>query len=114
MNEHNPYHASGAPLDRALPRLDIDSAPKVRRFFNWVIDRLVIMVIALVLGVLVALVGNEAAIEWLENVDTFTDILVTSLLMLVYYTTMEGVFGFTIGKLITNTRVVDEYGRAPT
>lgn len=114
QTEDNPYRASGAALERALPRLDIDSAPKVRRFFNWLIDRIVIMAIAVLLGIVVALTGNQAAIEWLENVDRITDILVTWLLLVSYYTLMEGLFGFTVGKLITNTRVVDEFGRAPT
>lgn len=113
MNEHNPYSASRAVVDRELPRLDIDSAPKVRRFFNWLIDRFVIMGIAFALGMAVAMSGNQAAIQWLGNVDRLTDILITTLMLVMYYTAMEGVFGFTIGKLITNTRVVDEYGRPP-
>jgi uncharacterized RDD family membrane protein YckC len=113
MNEDNPYHATGMPLECALPRLDIDSAPKVRRFFNWLIDRLVIMGILFAFGFLVALTGNQAAIERLQNIDRITDILVTWTFMVGYYTLMEGMFGFTVGKLITGTRVVDEYGRAP-
>jgi uncharacterized RDD family membrane protein YckC len=113
-DEHNPYHASAATLERALPRLDIDSAPKVRRFFNWLIDRLALMAIAAGLGIVLAFTGNEALLAWLENIDRLTDILVTSVLLVAYYTAMEGAFGFTLGKLITNTRVVDEYGQPPS
>lgn len=41
-----------------------------------------------------------------------------SLLMLLaqfaYYVPMEGIFGVTLGKLVTSTRVVDEQGRPPS
>jgi len=72
------------------------------------------MAIALALGFIVALTGNEAAIAWLQNINRITDFLITWVLLVSYYTLMEGTFGFTLGKLITNTRVVDEYGRSPT
>jgi uncharacterized RDD family membrane protein YckC len=114
QDEHNPYHASAVVLERALPRLDIDSAPKLRRFFNWLIDRVAIMGLAAALGVVLMFTGNEAVIAWLENIDRLTDIMVTWVLLVAYYTVMEGAFGFTMGKLITNTRVVDEYGQPPS
>ncbi len=114
MHEHDPYRASAATLERALPRLDIESAPKVRRFFNWLIDRLSLMAILFMIGFVAALVGGDAAVEWMENIDRVTDIALTWTVLVVYYTLMEGTFGFTIGKLVTNTRVVDEYGRPPS
>jgi uncharacterized RDD family membrane protein YckC len=113
MNDENPYRASGATLERALPRLDIDSAPKVRRFFNWLIDRVAVYLSFAVIAIVAAMSGNLAVIEWMQNVDRITDIVLTWSILVAYYTLMEGAFGFTLGKLVTNTRVVDEYGQRP-
>ncbi|GAB3100649.1 RDD family protein [Lysobacter terrae] len=114
MNEHNPYAASSAALERTLPRLDIDSAPKGRRFLNWLIDKLVIYGMFALLGVVLAFTNNLVAIEWFDKLNRLTDMLLTWTVLVTYYTVMEGAFGFTIGKLITNTRVVDEYGQPPS
>ncbi|QNP41930.1 RDD family protein [Lysobacter solisilvae (ex Woo and Kim 2020)] len=113
MNDENPYRASGATLEHALPRLDIDSASKVRRFFNWLIDRVAVYLAFAAVGIVAALTGNLAVLDWMQNIDRITDIVVTSSILVAYYTLMEGAFGFTLGKLVTNTRVVDEYGQPP-
>jgi uncharacterized RDD family membrane protein YckC len=113
MDEHNPYRASSAPLAGPLEKLDIESTSKVRRFFNWVIDELVAMGLGMVLGGLIALTGGEAAVAWLENMSKPMEWAMSAVIIIAYYTCMEGAFGFTVGKLITQTRVVDEYGRPP-
>ena len=52
--------------------------------------------------------------EWLDNIDTLTDYAITYAVFLTYYGLMEGRFGFTLGKLVTGTRVVDAQGRRIT
>jgi uncharacterized RDD family membrane protein YckC len=113
MDEHNPYRASGALLVQPLEKPDIESAAKVRRFFNWLIDNLMTAAWAGVLGVMIAAVGGDAGAAWLGQTNKLTDWALGAVILVAYYVVMEGAFGFTIGKLITGTRVVDEYGRPP-
>ena len=95
------------------------SASKTRRFFNWLIDKVVIdrrviyvlMAAALLLAVLM---WEEPVSEWIDAMDTLTDLAITYATFFLYYALMEGLFGFTVGKLITGTRVVDAEGRRLT
>ncbi len=111
MDPLNPYQAPAAALAEALPRLDIVSAGRWRRFFNWAIDKLVIYGLVFVGMIVAMLVWGEPAVAWAEDISTLADYVITAVVFLLYYTVMEGLFGFSIGKLITNTRVVDEYGQ---
>src|SRR5688572_12774274 len=113
MDNTDPYRASGAPLAPAPRKLDIDSAGKGRRFLNYLIDTVTYFIVLAVMGGVVGLLGREAAIAWLEGMDPLTAWGLNLSIMLAYYTLMEGALGFTVGKLLTNTRVVDEYGRRP-
>lgn len=113
MDDHNPYRASGVAVVRPLERLDIESTAKVRRFFNWLIDKAMTFVVGSATGAAIMLVGGDAAATWLEQMGKFSEWLLGVAIYVAYYAFMEGAFGFTIGKLITNTRVVDEYGRPP-
>lgn len=111
MDEQNPYRASAVAIEVAPVPLDIESATKVRRFFNWLIDKLVIYTLwAVGGGVAIAIYGEPVEL-WFETLPRLADIGLTWLSLVLYYSFMEGAFGFSIGKLITNTRVVDEYGR---
>lgn len=113
MEEQNPYRASSAAVVDVVELVDVEPTTKWRRFFNWLIDKLVVLLFGALLGVLAALSGNEAVLAWIDRIDRLTDILLTAAITVIYYAFMEGAFGFTVGKLITNTRVVDEYGRPP-
>ncbi|KRD28719.1 hypothetical protein ASE35_19690 [Lysobacter sp. Root916] len=114
MDEHNPYSASTAAISDAPQLLDIESTTKVRRFLNWLIDKIVFYVIWIGIGVVAVLIGGESAMKWFDELHWSMDYALTYATLVVYYTFMEGAFGFTIGKLITQTRVVDQYGRQPT
>lgn len=113
MDEHDPYRASDAVLTAPLERLDIESTAKVRRFFNWLIDKAVIYTGWFVGGGVAIAIFGEPVELWFEGMSRWLDIALGIASAILYYTFMEGAFGFTIGKLITNTRVVDEYGRPP-
>ncbi len=106
----NPYRASEAALVDTTVVWDIEAASKTRRFFNWLIDRLAIYGLVFVAIVAAVVFGGEAVTAWAENIDTPTDFAITYSATFFYYTLLEGLFGFSIGKLITNTRVVDERG----
>lgn len=106
----NPYQASHAALVDNTVLWDVDAASKWRRFFNWLIDRLVIYGLVFAGMVAAALVFGDRVLAWAENIDTLTDFAITYATTFLYYTFFEGLFGFSVGKLITNTRVVDEQG----
>lgn len=61
-----------------------------------------------------ALFGGEDALASMEEPSFVRDYAIGIGLMLVYYIPLEGMFGVTVGKLITGTRVVDEQGRPPS
>lgn len=113
METNDPYRPSAVPLVAPAPKLDLEPASKWRRFANWLIDRMVMFGIAAGLGGLGYVLGGEAFAAWLDGLSRLADIAFGYAVWLVYYTVMEGLFGLTLGKLITNTRVVDEYGRPP-
>lgn len=113
MNDHDPYRAPGAALTLPLEKLDIESTSKVRRFFNWLIDKLATFAFGGVVGVLIVLIGGDAAASRLEGMGRLAEWTLGVSVFTAYYAFMEGAFGFTIGKLVTGTRVVDEYGRPP-
>ena len=57
--------------------------------------------------------GDEAGLAAMEQPNLLRDYGIGILAMLLYYVPMEGLFGFTIGKLVTGTRVVDAQGGRP-
>ncbi len=80
-----------------------------KRFLNFLIDLVVIfifqMIVGAIFGVLLVVQGREAELETMTLEFTLINVVV----WLLYYGLMEGLFGLTIGKLITGTRVVDNY-----
>jgi len=112
--DDNPYHApqTAVHLDERLNTLE--AASRWRRFFNYLIDFIACYAVAFVLAFAVALAGGEAALAAMEEANVLRDYAIGIGLMLVYYIPLEGMFGVTVGKLITGTRVVDEQGRPPS
>lgn len=114
METEDPYrNPSTEVIDTPLVHR-VESAPKIRRFFNWLVDKLVVLGLIALATMLALLFGDEVVAEWIDNIDTLTDYAITYAVFLAYYALMEGLFGFTLGKLITGTRVVDVQGRRIT
>jgi len=72
------------------------------RFANFIIDQIMVIIIAIVAGVVIAVLSREVTEE-----ESFADTLITYGLMFSYYAVMEGVWGRTVGKFITGTKVVN-------
>lgn len=107
----DPYLAPTAATAVAIsPEAVGEPAAKVRRFFNWLIDKAVIWGLLVLVVALYTVFVDDTLASWMETAPWWGDYAVTGLLILGYYTVMEGLFGVTIGKLITGTRVVDEAG----
>lgn len=120
MEVQDPYRAPESRVAAELPeeRLAIEAAGRWRRFFNWAIDYACFTLLSIALfipyTVWLAMQGDEAGLAALEQPNFVRDYGIGVLGMLLYYVPMEGLFGFTIGKLVTGTRVVDEQGGRPT
>jgi uncharacterized RDD family membrane protein YckC len=105
----NPYQPPEAPLDHGLAAEaeDLPTAGRGARFLNFVIDNIARILFGSI--VTVVLKAASSGEEWGETVG--------SLLMLVsvfgYYLILESLFGWTIGKLVTGTRVVRLDGHKP-
>lgn len=119
MND-NPYQAPQSeqpqPPEAQVP-LGLDGCPipanRWLRFANYIIDYIAMVIMVIVVGVVLIFI-DESFIEWFEGDDTRVDLIVGILVTLIYYTSMESLFGRTIGKLITGTKVVNENGQRPS
>lgn len=89
-------------------------ATKGQRFTNFLIDLVIhniINLIPLIIGwVLYYFFGNADVSVWLDEINPVVDFLVTYLIIVVYFLIMESLTGRSIGKYITNTKVLMEDG----
>jgi uncharacterized RDD family membrane protein YckC len=87
-----------------------------KRFANYVIDLIALLLLYFVLGVMsaiVVLVFFPEAVDTMErDIDRFNWIFTLGIYFL-YYTILESSAGRTLGKLVTGTKVVDEQGKTP-
>jgi uncharacterized RDD family membrane protein YckC len=111
----DPYAPPKANVADALPPglpLSTPLAGSGARFANllldWVFAWIFIMACAFVAGLVLAWLDNRT---WHRNPLTLQ--LFWMLAFTGYYLLFEGLFGWTLAKLITGTRVVDEEGRKP-
>lgn len=115
MDENvNPYASpTSVPplLAEAVPVDPSAIAGKGARLANLMIDYIAQLVLGFLFGILVALVGGDAGIDWLERIP---DLAIGIPVMLLYYITFEATTSRTLGKLITGTKVVKADGTAPS
>lgn len=116
MTQDDPYRAPSAEVKAELEheRLPIAAASRWRRFFNLIIDYFGMLSVVFLVSIVLALVGGEAMMQRLEAGDPLLEYGITFGAMFAYYVPMEALFGFTLGKLITGTRVVNEAGGMPS
>lgn len=112
--DDNPYRSPASNVVEVHLAQAMADAGKWRRFFNLVLDYLAMLAAFFVVAVVTILLGGEAAIAWIEDMGFWQEQLLGVGMLLAYYVVMEGLFGLTIGKWITGTRVVDERGGPPT
>jgi uncharacterized RDD family membrane protein YckC len=96
-------------------------ASKGKRFANYIIDIIIFYVLFAVFGIiavlLVEITGSEEIINFileLENINPLIDRLITAILLAIFYMVLEGLTQRTVGKLITQTKVVLENGEKPS
>jgi uncharacterized RDD family membrane protein YckC len=95
----------------------LNTASKGKRFTNFIIDRIVLLVLSLgfgiFLGVVLALV-SPAALTIMEEGNFLMEYFLAFVFGTIYYSLLEGLTGRSVGKLITKTRVVNEEGGSPS
>ena len=94
-------------------------ASKSKRFANYIIDNILFylffMVIAVVVILISSLLGSDAALIYIENLDSqpLLERLIAAVGFVIFYFILESTSQKTIGKLITQTKVVLENGEKP-
>jgi uncharacterized RDD family membrane protein YckC len=106
----NPYQspASRVADDEVLAMVP---AERWRRFVNLLVDYFGFFLLSLVIGLLIGVFGGAAAVRRLQETP---NILVGVVILTIYYVPLELLFGRTLGKLVTGTRVVNEQGGKPS
>lgn len=84
-------------------------ASQGKRFANYFLDSVFILIFAFAIGILLAIVF-PSMLMILEEDNAIIDYVFGFILGMTYYTFFEMTTGRTIGKLITGTKVVDEEG----
>ena len=89
-----------------------------QRFVNVVIDYVARLGLTFVIGMIAAMIGvltgNEEILIFFQNITRIQELTIGLVVLLLYYNVFEIFFGTTVGKLMTKTVVVDEYGEKPT
>ncbi|WP_396194006.1 RDD family protein [Flavobacterium sp.] len=93
-------------------------ASNSKRLTNVIIDYVARLGLTFILGLIAAffgvLTGHHEIISFFENITRLQELTIGLVVLLLYYNVFEIFFATTIGKLITKTVVVDEYGEKPT
>lgn len=115
MNEINPYEApataeSGPSMEVAHQEIPT-SASLGLRFANFIVDRFAVVGVTFCMGFVVGMLGG---LEFVESSGVWIDLTLGIGGTLVYYAATESIFGRTLGKLITGTKVIGEDGFKPS
>ena len=88
------------------------------RFINYILDIVIILVLIFVISLMIAFLANfmgwNDLLYWLGNLSDLEGQLVFVVISIFYYSLSEGLFGRSIGKIVTGTVVVDENGEKPS
>jgi uncharacterized RDD family membrane protein YckC len=88
-----------------------------QRFLNWFFDTVIQVLLFLFLFTIIATIAHSYGNKELPGyllVNPVGQYTFVSIIRLVYYISMETLFGRTVGKFVTNTIVVDENGNIPS
>jgi uncharacterized RDD family membrane protein YckC len=107
--ENNEILDSGV-LDQTNSKTEIyEYASTGKRFANYIIDRIVLLILIFICGMLYAI-----AFPFSGEMSTLTSYLIGYSVLILYYTILESTTGKTIGKMITGTRVLNDDNSSPS
>jgi uncharacterized RDD family membrane protein YckC len=101
MTDFNPYAPPQAPLAQALP---LRRATRGQRFGTFLIDMVFYYLLAICVGVVLAVAGVGDAL------DSVPDPVIGAIILSIYYIPQEFYTGRTLGKRIMKTQVVNDIG----
>ena len=107
--ERNPYAPPEAAVsDAPIGGMGIEEEPasRGRRFGNFLIDMVCYYLLAMLVGIVLGLMH----MAYLLRMSVAGNYLFGGVVIVLYYLPMEVLFGRTVGKLVTGTRVVAESG----
>jgi uncharacterized RDD family membrane protein YckC len=85
-----------------------------KRLANFVLDYIMHFVISFIIGIVIALFDIlfdiSGPLIWITEMNQMGELLLTIVIILMYYLLMESITGRTIGKFITGTKVLKEDG----
>ncbi|WLT32337.1 RDD family protein [Geothrix sp. PMB-07] len=110
----NPYEPPSSPLVAEISsrRIPLNLVSSGTRFANAIIDGLILFAVQICFGLAVGMAFGTKGVAHLQSGCTAN--LYSIFFGVIYYIAMEYTFGFTVGKLITKTRVVNEFGEPPS
>lgn len=88
----------------------LESAPRILRFVNLVLDALIMFILMIVVSFVMYLTGLGHIMDMILELP---DIVFGLILYLLYYLPMEATTGKTVAKYFTKTKVVDLSGNKP-
>lgn len=112
----NPYAAPQSTVltIEAEPVTEVPSAGGGKRFLNLLIDRVAILGIFFVVGIVLVILDERGvthrAANFFDEIGALEDMLMTGLAGVLYYSCLEGTCGRSLGKWITGTKVVTVSG----
>ncbi len=106
--EDNIYQTPKANLAVEADYSSYDLATTGQRFSNMLIDTVMYLIFSMIVGVILGVLG------FYESLKEMNDTLFGLILMTVYFLPQEAIWGRTIGKLVTKTKVVSIDGKNVT
>ena len=92
-------------------------ASKSKRFANFVIDYIGQLIIGAGFGVLMVILANITGdyeyVAWIDNMGNLGEYAMGIVILIIYYLVFESLTGRTLGKYITNTKILTEEGQKP-
>lgn len=92
-------------------------ASQGQRLGNYFIDLgfryLIIFLIGIILAIIVQVTASDGILNWLDNISTVEDYLISFSIAILYYFVFELYLSRSLGKFITKTMVVMEDGTKP-
>ena len=119
MSTDDPYRAPASPIEAGAgaDRLPLEAASRWRRLCNLLVDYVAMASLSfvVVMAYSIAYFARHpmAQATPIESWGVVAEYAFGILVMLLYYTPLEALFGCTLGKLVTGTRVVNERGGKP-
>lgn len=112
--EHNPYAPTKAALNEVSPEEEapseaLEPVPRWRRLANLLVDFVGITLTSMLVG----LILGAVSVTFHFDMQQLTRGLFGWAMIFLYYLAGEALFGQTLGKLVTGTRVVTESGGRP-